>query len=340
MADGRCISSLCHLTSYILLVMRIAIIDLGTNTFNIFIAEIFPDKTVRKLYKSKISVKLGEGGINKNHIEEKPFIRGIRALKKHKRTIEKFGAEKVLAFATAAIRGASNGKEFIETAKQKTGIDVQAISGDREAELIYYGVRSAVKMNDTPSLIMDIGGGSTEFIIANKKEILWKQSFLLGVARLMEKFKPSDPITKEETQQIKNYLEQELQPLFLAVASHSFRRGTEGEVGGGVTELIGSAGSFDSLAEMIAHLLYDISIIKGITEYDFNLDDCEKIYEVILKSTTRERMHMKGLTKMRVDMIVVSAIFVDFIFLRLGLTKMRLSKYSLKEGVLWELMHN
>src|ERR1035441_23808 len=132
--------------------MKIAIIDLGTNTFNIFIAEIFPDKTFRKIYKSKISVKLGEGGINKNFIQEKPFIRGIRALKKHKRTIEKFGAEKVLAFATAAIRGASNGKEFIEIAKQRTGIDIQIISGDREAELIYYGVRSAVKMNDMPSL--------------------------------------------------------------------------------------------------------------------------------------------------------------------------------------------
>jgi exopolyphosphatase/guanosine-5'-triphosphate,3'-diphosphate pyrophosphatase len=323
--------------------MKIAIIDLGTNTFNIFIAEIFPDKTVRKLYKSKISVKLGEGGINKNFIEEKPFTRGIRALKKHKRTIEKFGAEKILAFATAAIRGASNGKKFIHTAKQKTGIDVQIISGEREAELIYYGVRAAVKMNDTPSLIMDIGGGSTEFIIANKKEILWKQSFLLGAARLMEKFKPSDPITKEEIKQIENYLEQELQPLFSAVGplSTSFPTLLPGEKGANsVAELIGSAGSFDSLAEMIAHLLYDISIIKGITEYDFNIEDCEKIYNIILKSTTRERMHMKGLTKMRVDMIVVSAIFVDFIFLRLGLKKMRLSKYSLKEGVLWELMHS
>jgi len=314
--------------------MKIAIIDLGTNTFNIFIAEVFSDKTFKKLYKSKISVKLGEGGINKNHIEEKPFTRGIRALKKHKRTIERFGAEKILAFATAAIRGASNGKDFILEAKRKTGIDIHAISGEREAELIYYGVRTAVKMNDTPSLIMDIGGGSTEFIIANKNEILWKQSFLLGVARLMEKFKPSDPITKEEKEQIHNYLEQELQPLFSAIESN-FKKDAEDS-----RELIGSAGSFDSFAEMIAHLLYDISIIKGITEYEFNLADCEKIFNVILRSTTRERTHMKGLTKMRVDMIVISSIFVDFIISHLDLKKMRLSKYSLKEGVLWELMHS
>jgi exopolyphosphatase/guanosine-5'-triphosphate,3'-diphosphate pyrophosphatase len=309
--------------------MKIAIIDLGTNTFNIFIAEILPNKTYSKLYKSKIAVKLGEGGINRNFIEPIPFKRGINALKKHKKTIEKFGVAKIVAFATSAIRSASNGNEFVQTAKEKTGIDVQIISGDREAELIYFGVRSAVKMNDTPSLIIDIGGGSTEFIIANKDKILWKQSFLLGAARLLDKFKPSDPITNEEIQQIKDHLELNLQPLFVAVKEH-----------GAVTELIGSSGSFDSLAEMIAYRLYNIDILTGKTEYEFNMDDCQKIYDLLLKSTIKDRMNIRGLTKMRVDMIVISAIFVDFIILRLGLKKMRLSKYALKEGVLWELMHS
>jgi exopolyphosphatase/guanosine-5'-triphosphate,3'-diphosphate pyrophosphatase len=323
--------------------MKVAILDLGTNTFNIFIAELIPSPSGRegwgsftKIYKSKIAVKLGEGGINKNFIEEKPFERGIKALKKHKRTSEKFGAEKIIAFATSAVRSASNGLDFVKVAKERAGIDVQVISGDREAELIYYGVRSAVKMNDTPSLIIDIGGGSTEFIIANKNQILWKQSFLLGAARLLDKFKPSDPITKEEIKQIEAYLEQNLQPLFSAVAPLSLGRG----VGGEVTELLGSSGSFDSFAEMIAYHFYNPDILKGKTEYDFNLEDCQKMYEIILRSTTKERMHMPGLTKMRVDMIVISAVFVDYIMIRLGLKKMRLSKHSLKEGVLWELMNN
>ncbi len=181
-------------------------------------------------------------------------------------------------------------------------------------------------MNDSPSLIMDIGGGSTEFIIANKGKIFWKRSFLLGAARLLEKFKPSDPIRETEKKKIENHLEENLQPLYDAVKKFP------------VEELIGSSGSFDSLAEMIAYKYYDIGLLKGITEYDFNLDDCEKIYDIILKSTTEERLHMKGLAKMRVDMIVVSAIFVDYIFQKLSLKKMRLSRYSLKEGVLWELL--
>lgn len=124
-----------------------------------------------------------------------------------------------------------------------------------------------------------------------------------------------------------NHLEENLHPLFEAVQKFP------------VTELIGSSGSFDSLAEMIAYKYYDIGLLKGITEYEFNLADCKKMYDIILRSTTEERLRMKGLTKMRVDMIVVSAIFVDFIFEKLQLKKMRLSRYSLKEGVLWELLN-
>ncbi|TAL59801.1 MAG: phosphatase, partial [Bacteroidetes bacterium] len=205
----------------------------------------------------------------------------------------------------------------------------------------YFGVRSAVQMNGSPSLIIDIGGGSTEFIIANKKEIFWKHSFLMGAARLLERFKPSDPITESEVKQIEVYLEKELQPLFAAV-DRILNAHLPSPLGGGTgrgCELIGSSGSFDSLAEMIGYHFYDTEALKGKTEYAFNMDDFEKLYQVILKSTTKERMLMKGLTKMRVDMIVVSAIIVNFVIARLGIQKMRGSKFSLKEGVLWELMN-
>lgn len=314
--------------------MKIAILDLGTNTFNIFIAEIFPNQSFLKLYKSKISVKLGEGGINQNLIEENSFNRGIKALKKHKKTSESFGVEKIVAFATSGIRSASNGNDFVRVAKEKTGVDIEVISGSREAELIYYGVRSAVQLKDTPSLIIDIGGGSTEFILANKRDILWKQSFLLGAARLLEKFKPSDPISREEINQIEKHLEENLQPLFSAIAPLST------DIHSGTVELVGSSGSFDSLAEMIGYRYYNAEVLKGKLEYDLNLEDFKKLHQVILRSTLKERFHMKGLTKMRVDMIVVSSIFVNFILLRLGIQKMRVSKYSLKEGVLAELIHS
>ena len=195
---------------------RIAVIDLGTNTFNLLIVEVSPDRSYQHIFQTKISVKLAEGGIHKGFIAPIPFQRGIDALKIHKETIEKYKVSNILAFATSAIRGASNGAEFVAKAKKEIDVDIQVISGDKEAEFIYYGVRSAVEMNDQTSLIIDIGGGSTEFIIATKEKVFWKQSFLLGAARLLELFSPSDPITSKEIETITDYLQKELQPLFEA----------------------------------------------------------------------------------------------------------------------------
>ena len=308
--------------------MITAIIDLGTNTFNILIVNVNQDTTYDHLFQTKISVKLGEGGINTNFIADLPFKRGIEALKEYKKEIERFKVEKVIAFATSAIRGASNSNEFLTKAKQETGIDIQLISGSREAELIYYGVRQAVKLTDEVSLIIDIGGGSTEFIIADKNTIFWKQSFLLGASRLLEMFHPSDRITDTEHLTIANHLSQELQPLMDAVKQYP------------VKELIGSSGSFDSLAEMIAHKFYTPEILRSKREYEFVMSDFHSIYDLVLKSDNAGRLQMKGLIAMRVDMIVISSIIVDFVIRSLSITKMRQSSFALKEGILHELMNS
>lgn len=307
---------------------HIAIIDLGTNTFNLLIVEVNTDKTYKHLYKTKVSVRLGEGGISKGFIAPLPFQRGINALRGFKKTIENYNVKRIFALATSAIRGANNGSEFISNVNREIGIDIQIISGDKEAELVYFGVRDAVEMNADNSLIIDIGGGSTEFIIANNQTILWKQSFLLGVARLLEKYKPTDPITEKEINELTLYLNQELKPLFDAVQKYP------------VTELIGSSGSFDSLAEMIAHKFYTPHILENKTEFTFNLNDFKAIYIDILKSDKAMRLTMKGLIEMRVDMIVMSSILVHFIVSSLAIKKMRLSTYSLKEGALYEMLND
>lgn len=306
--------------------MRIAVIDLGTNTFNILIVEVSEDKKFDLIFQTKLPVKLGEGGITKNFIQPVPFQRGLDALRQHQKTIERYNVEKVYAFATSAIRDAKNGNDFVHKVKLETGFDVNVIDGDQEAELIYYGVCQAVEMTYEKSLIIDIGGGSIEFIIANKERIFWKQSFNLGAARLLERFKPSNPITDEQIVEVQSYLKKELVPLEGALKSFP------------VHELIGSSGSFDSLAEMIAHRFYTPDILDDKTEYSFDLNDCETIYNIILKSTTEERLQMKGLVPMRVDMIVISSIIVHFVLTSFDIQKMRLSTYALKEGVLHTLV--
>ena len=305
--------------------MRIAILDLGTNTFHLLISDV-KGKKITQVFKSKKSVKLGEGAIHRNRISPIPFRRGIDTLVYYKSIIEKYKPEKVFAFATSAIRSAENKNKFIETAKKKTGISIRIISGQKEAELICYGVRQCLNLKGKPSLIMDIGGGSTEFIIADDKEIFWKKSFNIGAARLLEIFHPSNPVTVNEINEIKNYLEKQLLPLKNAIRKYP------------VKKLIGSSGSFDTFAEMVGYRFHGKNVVKDINGFKFNLNEFFQLHETIIHSTISERMKMKGLIQMRVDMIVIASICTEFILHKFGMTQMQLSKFALKEGALREVI--
>ena len=191
---------------------KVGIIDLGTNTFNLLIANV-NDLNYEVLHKTKIAVKLGEGGIHKGFIAPDAYKRGLDALKVHKETLLDYQIQNYYAVATSAIRSSDNGTQFVEDVKQKLGILINIIDGDKEADLIYNGVKQAVDFNGMPKLIIDIGGGSTEFIIANESQIFWKKSYQLGAARLLELFKPKDPIVLDDFNAIDSYLTNSLQDL-------------------------------------------------------------------------------------------------------------------------------
>lgn len=302
--------------------MRTGIIDCGTNTFNLIIVDIKENKDFSIIHKKKLPVKLGQGGINNKTIQKEPFQRGLNALKEHRQTIQEFNADKTFAFATSAIRSANNGKEFAEAAKKETGIEIKIITGHHEAELIYRGVKKAVGFNENNTLVMDVGGGSTEFIIADNKEVKWKYSFNIGVARIIDQFNPSNPIKNEEVEAIKNYLEKNLEPLFEAVKKYP------------VKNLVGCSGSFETLASMILYKNHDHDLPSSITSYEFMHKDFINIYKTLLNSTEEERYEMKGLPASRVDSIVSAAIYIDFISKKLNITRLILSLYAIKEGVI------
>jgi exopolyphosphatase/guanosine-5'-triphosphate,3'-diphosphate pyrophosphatase len=304
--------------------MKLAVIDCGTNTFNLIIIELLDKKNYRKLYSTRIPVKLGEQAINNGYIATVPFNRGVQAIRSFKERIDNFTVDNVLAFATSAIRDASNGELFVKEIKQELKIEIHVIDGEREAELIYYGVNEAVKLNEEISLIMDIGGGSNEFILANKNEIFWKGSFNIGAARLLEKFPHSNPITENEKNKITAYLKEQLQPLFAATEKYV------------PVELIGSSGAFESVIEMINGELGGEPLSAEKTEYTIGLEANFKVANLIMRSTIEERQKIKGLVPMRFDMIVISCMMINFILQEFQLKKMRVSTYSLKEGALIE----
>jgi len=309
--------------------MRIAIIDLGTNTFNLLIADVSDNKTYKIIFKDKAGVKLGKGGINNKTITPESFRRGMEGIALHMNTIKKYHADKIIATATSAIRNAKNGKEFVDAVKEKFGIKIRIISGNEEADLIFRGVKQAVSFNNENAIILDIGGGSNEFIIANSSGVLWKKSFPLGIARLLDMFNPSDPITQDEIKKVENYINSKLNPLYQAYENFK------------PTKLIGCSGTFDSFQSMLAE--------KGINNSkDLNqkksckiaLKDYELLHQELLESTLEERVNMKGLEPVRVEMIVLASIFVNFIIRKLNIQDITQSAFAIKEGLVDKLINS
>ena len=257
--------------------MRIAVIDLGTNTFNLLIAETNGYR-INVLINNKISVKLGKGGIGRNIIQTDAFRRGLSALKKHFKTISGFNTDKIIAFGTSALRTAENANIFINEAEKVIKATIKIISGQREAELIYFGVRQTLENIHGNYLILDIGGGSNEFILANNKKNLWKKSFKHGMARLLEKFYISDPIIPNEIDEMEKFFTNELRPLFISINDYR------------VHSLIGAEGGFESFYNMIQFYKNPNYLIEQSNKCKrINLSDYKQLHKKLLNSTLSER---------------------------------------------------
>jgi exopolyphosphatase/guanosine-5'-triphosphate,3'-diphosphate pyrophosphatase len=299
---------------------QIAIIDLGTNTCNVLIAE-YSGSTYKLLHQGKEVVKLGKTGIDKNMLTEDGLERAILAIQKHQERISKYPKSEIVIIATSAIREALNKEWFQNEIRLKTGLELTIISGEREADLIFKGVKLAFEEIEDHSLILDIGGGSNEFILTESGSPIWKESFPLGMARIIEEIPPSDPITVNEIFRINNYFETRLNALWQRMD------------GLGISVLIGCSGAFDTIADLIDHT--DPGT-KSRTIQEIKMIDFDRIYNTLVGSTTAERIRMKGLEPIRIEMIVPSVIFIKLIIDRLNIRKIQQTDYALREGVLYE----
>ena len=299
---------------------KIAIIDLGTNTCNLLIAE-YDHTNYHILYQGKEVVKLGKEGIDKNQLTPDGLERAILAIRKHQKRISNYTTSKVLIIATSAIREATNKDWFQQEVKNKTGLELLVISGEREADLIFKGVKLAFGEIEDYSLILDIGGGSNEFILTEAGLSVWKESFPLGMARIIEQIPPSNPITLEEIQQISNWFECRLEPLWKRLQNIN------------ISMLIGCSGAFDTLVDLIDQT--DAGTKIRIKQ-EVSINDFYTIYNKLIASTTSDRMNMKGMEPIRIEMIVPSVIFIKMVIERLKIQKIFQTDFALREGVLYD----
>lgn len=299
---------------------RLSVIDLGTNTFHLLIAETNGTSN-HIIHREKVAVKLGKAGINQDIIQKDAINRALLALQNFKSKINQEHVSNIYAFGTSALRNATNAREVIDEIKSVTGIEVSIISGDQEAELIYQGVKSALDLGNETSLIVDIGAGSVEFILANKTKTLWKRSFEIGGQRMLELYQIHDPIRTEEIHQLNQFFEASLNELHNATQQHP------------PVTLVGSSGTFDTLSDLYCA---DKTLEKD--EFDgetpLTIEYFYSVYDQIIKMNRVQRMSLKGMIELRVDLIVVGCCLVRYILEKYKIDQIRVSSYSLKEGAL------
>jgi exopolyphosphatase / guanosine-5'-triphosphate,3'-diphosphate pyrophosphatase len=304
---------------------RVAVIDCGTNTFNLLVADPREDGGWDTVYQTKLAVKIGEGSFEKAYIQPARFARGLDALLCYKKACTNYECSQLFAYGTSALRDSSNGQEFIEMGSKILGAPIHLIDGEEEAALIFNGVKITYPIVDETVLIMDIGGGSTEFVIANEEGVLWKRSFALGVSRLYDTIRPSDPIQREEIQTLNQFLHTELSSLNEALSQFQ------------PTRLIGSSGSFDTLLD-----LYFVGVKqekpKDQTIHRIPIHVMQGLNDQLLLSTYDQRLRNPVIPEMRAQFMPLASALVDYVLHMHTFQEIIHSAYSLKEGALARLL--
>ena len=295
-----------------------AVVDLGTNTFHLLVGRCTADG-IEEVARERHFVRVASDGIDR--IGELPYARAVAAAESMGRVLAQYPGIPRAGFATAALRTASNGPELRERLSAALGVDIEIIDGDREAGLIAAAVLSARLPPAPRYLIMDIGGGSVEFILAEGGRTLYRESFPVGAQVLRQRFHKGEPFGKTpdapQRATLMEYLDGVLAPL---LASCGFDP----------VQLVGSSGTFDVLAD-----LYGIGYAPGVHTITPQL--CEGLYAEACAMTEAQRLGDPRIPDDRADMIVVALALIDWVLVRLPQQQIVTCAYALKEGALLEL---
>jgi exopolyphosphatase/guanosine-5'-triphosphate,3'-diphosphate pyrophosphatase len=306
--------------------MTCASLDFGSNTFHLLIAEILSGTRYKILFRQELPVFIGKGGYSGCLIQQDAMKRAFKVLEKYHGEMKKYPLDYLRAYATSAIRDADNRDEFVKSVEERFEIPVEVISGEREADLIYKGIRLAYPFGAQKGLILDIGGGSSEFILAGQEKIHYKKSFKLGMSRIRELFKPADPVSYQNIKEMEIHFDKELGEIKHLCLEHQ------------PSTLIGASGSFDTMKSMLIEGRW----AKGqdTPYYSIPLPLFSQFHAKLTETNHAERERMPGLPSMRVETIVLASIFVTFVLQQTRIMNLVQCPFALKEGVLAELMEH
>lgn len=303
---------------------NLAVIDIGTNSFHLIVASLAKSEEFEIIEDVREVLRLSEaiqGDLRR--INPSIFSTAVETLKKFKSISDSHGA-KLRAVATSAVREAVNQNEFVSKVFYESGVEIEVIDGKEEARLVYLGISKAVPVNNKRTLMIDIGGGSTELLIGENGRILFAESLKLGAVRLSQKFFQDFVLNDEGIADCRNYVWEQLSPVAKEINKICFDM------------CVGSAGTTMAAGFMIDRIIRNQQTKKNIlNNYEFSAEEFFEIRSIVLNAkTVDERKKIPTMEQKRADVIPGGVIILDEIIKALGIETITISSYSLREGII------
>jgi exopolyphosphatase/guanosine-5'-triphosphate,3'-diphosphate pyrophosphatase len=306
----------------------IAAIDIGTNSFHLVISKIYKNGTFKVLTRDKEVVRLGNSSKDMKYLSAEKIECGISALRRFKMVCDAFKAGEIRAVATSATREAINKKVFIDKVLEETGIKIEVVSGIEEARLIYLGVLQALPVYNKKILLIDIGGGSTEFLIGEKGDVLYANTAKVGAVRVTERFFSERKIKNSLINECRLYVKSLINPVVRVIKKYNFE------------EAVGTSGTILTLGTMIlSDSSSEINPDFSVNNYSFSKDAFHSITKMLFKcESVSEIKEIKGVESERADILVAGAIILEQIFNEFNLKEITISGTALREGIVLDFI--
>ena len=306
----------------------VASIDIGTNSTHLLIAQVDSDlKSFTIRFSEKSTTRLGERDEDGNLTEES-ISRVLETLKRFKEYCFSYGVEKILAAATSAVRESPNGKDLINKVRDEVGIQVELISGAEEARLIYLGVLSGMDLENRSHIIVDIGGGSTELILANSEDTRALTSARIGAVRLKNDFFVDEPLNRARIDFIRTFITGSLEPSVGKIKKRIKKNEN--------ISMIATSGTAISLGNLISHGLGEPK--QKMHGYKYTKEDLEVILKRLVQMSASERRKMPSLSERRSEIIIPGGLILQTCMEMLDIKELRISERALREGLVVDWM--
>ena len=305
--------------------MRIAAIDIGTNSIHMIVVQVRPDLSFEVIDREKDMVRLGAGGLDGRSLTPTAMAAGIQTMAKFKRLADSHKVDEIVAAATSATREADNGGDFIAEVDRQTGIRIRVISGTEEARLIHMAAGYGVDVGGTTAVVIDIGGGSVEITLGTATQLTLGKSFKVGVIRLTEHFVKSDPLSGRDERRLVKHLNKEMGTYLDEIAARGFGR------------VIGTSGTILSLGTVAA--AERGAPPEDVRNLRVSTKSLRRLRKQLVAADIGERLAIPGLDPRRADLSVAGSVLLDTILRRLGAEDLTLCDLALREGLVLDYIH-